>query len=476
MSQPTQHTRTCRIRNWWRAAYLAVRLSVLLGGLVGTLLGSPVQLHAALPASVNGEPLPSLAPMLKQVNPAVVNIATYSTFRQAYNPLLNDPFFRHFFNVPDSYRQQPQTQKRQQSAGSGVIVDAKKGVVLTNYHVVKDADEVQVSLIDGRALIAEVVGSDPELDIAVLRVKADDLTDVKMVNSSLLEVGDFVVAIGNPFGLGQTVTTGIVSALGRTGLGIEGYENFIQTDASINPGNSGGALVNLRGELVGINTAIIAPAGGNVGIGFAIPINMAKASMEQILKHGKVQRGHVAISVQDITPDLREAFALKNGQHGVIVTGVGEGSDAHKAGLQAGDIIVTVDGENINSRGQLSSHLAVKAVGAKVKIGVIRKGKHLDITVPISDPHAALTSGQLHPLLEGARFENNPDGDGVIVAALSPKSYAAYSGLRPGDVVLGANDYQVVNLESFQRALKRNKKQVLLLVARGNRALHIVIR
>lgn len=257
MSQLTQHTRTCRIRKWGRAAYLAARLSVLLSGLVGALLGASVQLHAALPASVNGEPLPSLAPMLKQVNPAVVNIATYSTFRQAYNPLLNDPFFRHFFNVPDSYRQQPQTQKRQQSAGSGVIVDAKKGVVLTNYHVVKDADEVQVSLIDGRALIAEVVGSDPELDIAVLRVKADDLTDVKMVNSSLLEVGDFVVAIGNPFGLGQTVTTGIVSALGRTGLGIEGYENFIQTDASINPGNSGGALVNLRGELVGINTAII---------------------------------------------------------------------------------------------------------------------------------------------------------------------------------------------------------------------------
>lgn len=187
MSQLTQHTRTCRIRKWGRAAYLAARLSVLLSGLVGALLGASVQLHAALPASVNGEPLPSLAPMLKQVNPAVVNIATYSTFRQAYNPLLNDPFFRHFFNVPDSYRQQPQTQKRQQSAGSGVIVDAKKGVVLTNYHVVKDADEVQVSLIDGRALIAEVVGSDPELDIAVLRVKADDLTDVKMVNSSLLE-------------------------------------------------------------------------------------------------------------------------------------------------------------------------------------------------------------------------------------------------------------------------------------------------
>lgn len=443
---------------------------------VSALIVSAPVVEAALPASVNGEPLPSLAPMLKQVNPAVVNIATYSTFKQAYNPLLNDPFFRHFFNVPQNYRQQHQTQKRQQSAGSGVIVDAEKGIVLTNYHVVKDADEVQVSLTDGRSLVAEIVGSDPELDVAVLRIEADELSDVAMVNSSLLEVGDFVVAIGNPFGLGQTVTTGVVSALGRTGLGIEGYENFIQTDASINPGNSGGALVNLRGELVGINTAIIAPAGGNVGIGFAIPINMAKASMDQILEHGKVKRGHVAISVQDITSDLREAFNLKNGQHGVIVTGVAEGSDAKKAGLEAGDIITKVDGERVNSRGQLRSYLAVKAVGDTVAIEVIRRGKQRLLNVPISDPHKALSSSELHPLLEGARFENNPDGEGVVVVALSPKSYAAYSGLRPGDLILGANDYRVSNLDDFQRTLKRNKKQVLLLAARGNRSFYIVIR
>ena len=262
-----------------------------------TLLQGP-GLHAALPAyDGDGKALPSLAPMLKRVNPAVVNISTFSTQQYSYNPLLNDPFFRHFFNLPDPRQMERQRpKKRQQSAGSGVIVDAGRGVVMTNYHVVKGADEVQVSLIDGRSYRAEMIGSDPELDIAILRIDEDNLAEVALADSNELEVGDFVVAIGNPFGLGQTVTTGVVSALGRTGLGIDGYENFIQTDASINPGNSGGALVNLKGELVGINTAIIAPAGGNVGIGFAIPVNMARASMEQILEHGKVKRGQLGIA------------------------------------------------------------------------------------------------------------------------------------------------------------------------------------
>jgi S1-C subfamily serine protease len=234
--------------------------------------------QAVLPGTdAQGRPFPSLAPMLKQVNPAVVNISTYSTRESNYNPLLNDPFFRKFFDIPDQSQQEQQVpRKRQQSAGSGVIVDAGDGIVMTNYHVVRNADEVNVSLVDGRNYEAKIVGTDPELDIAILEIDADDLTEVRIADSSLLEVGDFVVAIGNPFGLGQTVTTGIVSALGRSGLGIEGYENFIQTDASINPGNSGGALVNLKGELVGINTAIISPAGGNVGIGFAIPVNMAR--------------------------------------------------------------------------------------------------------------------------------------------------------------------------------------------------------
>src|SRR5690606_15540101 len=248
----------------------------------------------------DGRPLPSLAPVLKQVTPAVVNISTFTTRSVQQNPLLNDPVFRHFFRIPPG-AQMPQ-QRRTQSAGSGVIIDIANGTVVTNHHVVDGADEINVGLQDGRTLKAKLVGSDPDVDIAVLKIEPKNLTALTLTNGDTAEVGDFVIAIGNPFGLGQTVTTGVVSALGRTGLGIEGYENFIQTDASINPGNSGGALVNLRGELIGINTAIIAPGGGNVGIGFAIPSSMVRNSVDQILKHGEVKRGQLGVVIQDLVP------------------------------------------------------------------------------------------------------------------------------------------------------------------------------
>jgi len=452
------------MRQWLR---LAVIIMILLPG-------GGVQ--AALPvASAEGDRLPSLAPMLKAVNPAVVNIATFST-RQAYNPLLNDPFFRRFFNIPDQYRQ-PQMQRRQQSAGSGVIVDARRGVVVTNYHVIKGADEVQVALVDGRTFNAEVKGYDQELDVAVLEIDGDGLTQVTIADSGVLQVGDFVVAIGNPFGLGQTVTTGIVSALGRTGLGIEGYENFIQTDASINPGNSGGALVNLRGELVGINTAIIAPAGGNVGIGFAIPANMVKASMRQILKYGEVRRGQLGVTIQDITPELREAFGLANGQQGVLVTGVARGSEAARAGVKAGDVIVAVDGRKTTSSGQLRSQIGMKEVGEKVNLSIIRDGKSKILAVAVAEPERMdAAGGAWHPLLSGARFENNPDGAGVVVVALEPNAAAAYSGLRPGDIILGANRMRVADLESFKRALARDQRAVLLHINRRGNSLYLVIR
>ncbi|VUD59751.1 Periplasmic pH-dependent serine endoprotease DegQ [Thalassocella blandensis] len=431
--------------------------------------------NAALPAfDASGNQLPSLSPMLKKVNPAVVNIATYSNHQAAQNPLLNDPFFRRFFNIPDQPQQQ-QPQRRQQSAGSGVIVDAKKGIVMTNYHVIKGADEVQVALEDGRNFEAKVKGSDPELDIAILEIDADNLVDVKLSNSDELEVGDFVVAIGNPFGLGQTVTTGIVSALGRTGLGIEGYENFIQTDASINPGNSGGALVNLRGELIGINTAIIAPAGGNVGIGFAIPINMAESSLRQILKHGEVKRGQIGVSIQDITSDLRKAFGLENGQQGVLITDVLEGTPAEKAGLKAGDVIVDVDGADTSSAGQLRSQIGIKSVGEKVKVGVIRDNKRREFDVKIGDSEVA-SDGNLHPLLEDVVAENNPDGEGVLISNVGPNSVAAYSGLRPGDIVIGVNKRRVDNLKDMQKALSMNKTAVLLHINRRGRSLYLVIR
>ncbi len=451
-------------------------IRVLLFSLLFLLGALPA--HSALPLhDSSGTALPSLSPMLKQINPAVVNIATFST-RQNYNPLLNDPFFRRFFNIPEQHQfRQPAPQKRQQSAGSGVIVDASSGIVMTNYHVIKGADEVQVSLVDGRSFRASIKGTDPELDIAILQINAEHLTQVEMTDSGRLEVGDFVIAIGNPFGLGQTVTTGIVSALGRTGLGIEGYENFIQTDASINPGNSGGALVNLHGELVGINTAIIAPAGGNVGIGFAIPVNMAKASMEQILEHGEVRRGQIGVGIQDITPELREAFDLTNGQQGVLVTGVNDDSPAAKAGIQEGDVIISVDGTATKSTGQLRSQIGIKAIGEKIRIGLIRSGQLKSVTLKVANPQQlASVSEKLHALLEGARFENNPDGTGVIVAALAPNSAAAYSGLRTGDIILGANRKRVRDIKSFKSALSRNREAALLHINRNGSALYLVVR
>lgn len=428
--------------------------------------------HATLPMTDSqGNPLPSLAPMLKDVNPAVVNISTYSTSNVETNPLLNDPFFRYFFDLPN---QRPQAQRRQQSAGSGVIVDAKQGLVLTNNHVINGADEIQVSLIDGRSLKAELLGSDPDLDIAVLKVSATNLQEVPMADSNRAQVGDFVVAIGNPFGLGQTVTTGIVSAVGRSGLGL-GFENFIQTDASINPGNSGGALVNLNGELVGINTAIIAPAGGNVGIGFAIPVNMANAILEQILTFGEVRRGQVGISVQDLTPDLREAFDLKPGQLGVLIADVLSGSSAEKAGLQPGDIILTIDEQTMQSTSQLRSVLATSVIGKEVTLNVVRNGNERRIKVEVEDPAKLLAmKDDLHPLLSGVRFVDSPQG--VKVEAISPTSRAAYSGLRSGDIIVSVNRRSVSNLTEFNERLERVGREMLLQIVRNRQSYYVVIR
>ena len=435
--------------------------------------------HAVLPTTdIDGKPFPTLAPILKSINPAVVNISTFSTAKTRTNPLLNDPFFRRFFDLPELPEFDQQVpRKRQQSAGSGVIVDAREGIVMTNYHVIREADEVHVALIDGRSFEAEVVGSDPDLDVAILIIEADDLTEIEFADSSLLEVGDFVIAIGNPFGLGQTVTTGVVSALGRSGLGIEGYENFIQTDASINPGNSGGALVNLAGQLVGINTAIISPAGGNVGIGFAIPTNMARASMQQIIEHGEVRRGQIGVSIQDITPDLREAFNLGKGQFGVLVAKVLEDSPAARAGLKAGDIILSVDGNITRTSAQLRSRIGVKTVGDKVALRLLRGDRELTLNVEIGPARARESSSrELHPLLQGLRLENNSQGEGVQVIDVAPNSSAAYSGLRPGDIIVGANRRRVTDIESLEQALRLEDSSVLLRVERNGGSLFIVIR
>jgi len=453
---------------WLRSKWLLALLIIFIQGTV----------YAALPMQDgSGKQLPSLAPMLKQINPAVVNISTFAT-QEINNPLMNDPFFRYFFNVPENYQQQPQ-KKHQQSAGSGVIVNAKEGIVITNYHVIKGADEVHVSLADGRNFKAKVIGEDPDLDVGVLKIKADNISDVKLADSNQLEVGDFVVAIGNPFALGQTVTTGIVSALGRTGLGIEGYENFIQTDASINPGNSGGALVNLSGELIGINTAILAPSGGNVGIGFAIPINMVKSSMDQIIKHGKVRRGYMGVNIQDITPELRQAFKLNNGQQGVLVTGINDKSPADKAGFKAGDVIVSIDGEATKSTGQLRSQIAMKSVGDKVTVGLLREGKQSTVSVKLAEPEQTVASinSNYSKMLEGAQFTDQRGGKGVVVSGIAPNSNAAYSGLRPGDVIMGVNRQRVTDMQSFQKDLAQagDSEKLLLHVSRDGRNFYLVI-
>jgi len=435
---------------------------------------------AALPAADSqGNILPSLAPMLQKVNDAVVNIATLSYRDSRNNPLMNDPFFRRFF---ESQRGQQQPRQRGSSAGSGVIIDASKGIVMTNYHVIEKADEIKVSLIDGRNFTAKLLGSDPDLDIAILQIKANNLNEVKMADSSKVLVGDFAVAIGNPFGLGQTVTTGIVSALGRSGLGLKGYENYIQTDASINPGNSGGALVDLSGKLIGINSAIIAPAGGNVGIGFAIPINMAKASLTQILDHGEVRRGQIGVSIQDITDQLRQAFNLKNGQQGVLITGIGNNTPAQRAGLTAGDIITSVDGAKTNSTSRLRSQIGIKNIGDNVKLIVLRDGRNRTFNLPVGNPQQFSQKGttrnatDLHPQLVGAGFKTSRDKSGVFVSSITDGSIAAFNGLEAGDVITRANKNTVRNINDFKNALRKSTKSLILEVNRNGQMYLIAIR
>jgi serine protease Do len=345
---------------------------VLLGGIV--LFGVPPPALAGAPFAALGGAVPSLAPMLARVTPGVVGISVRGRIREQ-NPLLQDPFFRQFFNL-----QQEPIEREFQATGSGVIVDAAEGYVLTNYHVVKDALSIEVTTKDNRRFRARLVGDDPQTDIAVLQIRGDNLTAVPMGDSDRLRVGDFVLAIGNPFGLGQTVTSGIVSALGRTGLGIEGYEDFIQTDASINPGNSGGPLVNLYGQVVGINTAILAPGGGNIGIGFAIPINMARRVMDQLIRYGEVRRGRIGVEIQDLTPDLAQALGTR-ATEGAVIARVLPGSPAARAGLEPRDVVVAVDGVPVRNGADLKDRIGLARIGDVAELTIDRHG--VDRTVPV---------------------------------------------------------------------------------------------
>lgn len=426
--------------------------------------------------------MPTLAPMLDQSKPAVVNIATRSEVRIQDNPLLNDPFFRRFFNLPE--QQQPRT-RQAQSLGSGVIVNAKEGLVLTNNHVIQRADEITVSLHDGRSFQAEVVGSDPATDVAVIRIPSENLTALPLADSDSLRVGDFVVAIGNPFGLGQTVTSGIVSALGRSGLGLEGYENFIQTDASINPGNSGGALVNLRGELVGINTAIFSPGQtGNIGIGFAIPSNLVKQITDQLLEHGEVRRAYLGVQMQDITPELAQAFGIEANRGGAVVTNVIAGSAAEKAGLKVGDVVTAVDGVSLLNADNLRNTIGLLMVGQSIQLDILRDGKAQTLTAKVTEvqPSASTQASDVHPKLLGATFgdiESTSPAygkvEGIMLYSVQRGSPAWNAGLRSNDVVTSVNRKPVNNLEQFKQMVS-NQPQLLLNIVRENQALFILLR
>lgn len=432
---------------------------------------------AALPTYVNGQPLPSLAPMIEKTRPAVVNIATRGSVDVQNHPLLNDPLFRRFFK---GFENMPQ-RKEVKSLGSGVIIDADAGYIVTNHHVIEGADEIAVTLHDGQQLEATIVGSDPEADVAILKVEHEKLklTHIPFADSSELRVGDFAVAIGNPFGLGQTVTSGIISALGRTGLGIEGYEDFIQTDASINPGNSGGALVNLRGELIGINTAILASGGtGNVGIGFAIPINMVRELTNQLIEYGEVRRGMLGVIMQNLTPELARAFGLDLHQ-GVVISQVVEDSAASKAGLEAGDVVSDINGVPVKSASAMRNMVGLMRVGAKMDITVLRDGDEKKLVAYIEDEiEQAITGEKLNPKLAGAVIESHDEGGNsfLVVANVSRGSPAWNSRLRKGDLILSVNRAPVKTLGDLKKMVKPGDKQILFNVQRGQTALFILIQ
>jgi serine protease Do/serine protease DegQ len=443
------------------------------GILVATLLiGFNTLANGALPAMVGDQEVPTLAPLIEKVSPAVVNIAVMGRAGPTH-PLCADPFFSQF----------PQCQNREfQGGGSGVIVDSDNGYILTNNHVVEHADRIRITLLDKRTLEASVIGTDPLSDIAVLKVDSKDLHELPIADSSAAKVGDFVVAIGNPFGLQHTVTSGIVSALGRSGLNPENYEDFIQTDAAINMGNSGGALINLKGELLGINSAIISNSGGSVGIGFAIPSNMARNVMNQIIEHGEVRRGLLGVSVQSIDAELAESLKMKNA-NGALVSQVMPGSAAEKAGIEPGDVLLSVDGETVADAASLRLRVGMHGAGDSIKIVLIRDGKTRTVTAELGLAQASQVAAEdIHPGLEGASFETvNPsspsyDGTpGILITEVDQGSPAFANGLRANDLILRVNRQRVSSLEELTEAA-RDAKSLLLQLRRGDRGIVLVVR
>ncbi len=419
--------------------------------------------------------LPSFAPVIKRAAPAVVNIAVKGTVAAPRNPFFDDPGFRRFFGLP------PDAQPRDRefrSAGSGVIVDAKNGYIVTNAHVVKNANEITVTLMDDVEHKAEVVGVDERSDVAVLRVKDVVLpAEIHLADSSKLQVGDFVIAIGNPFGLQHTVTSGIVSALGRTGISRDGVEDFIQTDAAINPGNSGGALVGLDGDLVGINSVILSQTGGNIGIGFAIPSNMVRSIMEQLLDSGQVNRGQLGVSTLSLTPEYRKSLGLPDNAQGALVSQVMEGSAAAKAGIEAGDLITAVRGAPIRNNAELRNTIGLLKVGESIEISLMREGKPRTVTAVLKEPAQMSDAQSIHPALEGAELvEASEDSTGgVRVRSVAPGSPAAQAGLLADDRIIGVNRTRIATIAQLKEAAK-GQASLLVQLRRGNQVLLLPLR
>ncbi|MEO7068321.1 MAG: Do family serine endopeptidase [Rhodanobacter sp.] len=445
----------------------------LIGTVIVAAIGVALSLDAATPpavattpsASAEGQPMPSLAPMLQRVTPAVVNISTLKHVASR-DPYFDNPQVRQFFGLPSTPHEQVE-----HSLGSGVIIDAAKGYVLTNNHVVGGADSISVTLQDGRTFKGKRIGADPATDVAVVQIPAEHLQALKLADSSKLRVGDYVVAVGDPFGLGQTVTSGIVSALGRSGLGGSGYQNFIQTDASINPGNSGGALVNLRGELVGINTMIFSPSGGNVGIGFAIPSNLTSEVMTQLLAHGKVQRGSLGVQTQTITPRIAQLLGRKD-TNGVVITGVEADSAAEHAGLRPGDVLTAINNKPLHDANELRNVEGLLPLGSAVQLSVWRDGHMSAMTATLrAEKLASIDGGTLDPRLTGVRFtelsqnQRSQGAAGVSISAVAANSHAAHAGLRVDDVIIGVGNQRITGLRMLRGLAGVEPRQLVLLVS-----------